>query len=168
LGRARLVQARILQSEFINQSVKSRPDRLAAVLQIKTGKLEKAQQAFQDVVRYADPRTSVAAMTYLSESYAHYVDSLRKMEVTGDIKKEELAALRKELENLAMPIEDKRVDVLNEALSAAKRLELRDGSIAKIQQEINRLNMKRSPSNSIAIQIPPPMLPRQIQTLGGR
>lgn len=168
LGRARLVQARILQSEFVNQSVKSRVDRLATVLQLKTGRLEKAQQAFQDVVRYGDPKTSVAALTYLSESYGHYVDSLRKLEIVGDVKNEEIQALRKELESLAMPIEDKRVDVLNEALNAAKRLELRDGSIAKIQMEINRLNMKRAPSNAIAIQVPPPMLPKQIQTLGGR
>jgi hypothetical protein len=170
MARARLIQARILQAEFVAQSVKARPDRLATVLQLKTARLEKAQQAFQDVARMGDPKTGIEAMIHLNESFGHYVDSLRKLDIVGEISKSDLDALRKELESLAMPIEDKRVDVLAEALKAAKRLDLRDGSIARIQIEINRLNMKRAPANQIVIQVPPPMIPRlnrsPQQTLG--
>lgn len=170
LARGRTVQAKILQKEFVAQSVKSRGDRLAAVLQIKTEKLDKTTQAFQDVIRFGDAKTSVGALRSMAACYGHYVDSVRGLELVGEYTKEELAALKKELENLSLPMEDKRVDTLQDALKLAKRLELRDGSISEIQSELNSLNMKRTLSNAVQIKLPDIMLPKfnvMVPSIGG-
>lgn len=167
LARARMVQAQILEREFISQSVKSRGDRIAAVLQIKTEKLDKAQAGYQDVVRFGDPVTGLNALKRLASCYGHFVDSIRGLQLIGEYTKEEIAALRKELEDLTLPMEDRRADVLSEAMKLAKKLELRDSGIAEIQTELNKVNMRRTPSQALVLKIPEAWLPKANTSMGG-
>lgn len=164
-SRARLIQAKILEKEFMSQSVKSRGERLAMVLQIKTEKLDKATSAYQDVIRYGDGVAAVEALRGMANSYGHYVEALRTIELVGEYSKEELSALRSELENLSLPVEDKRIDTLQQALKQAKRIDIRDGTVGDIQAEINKLNMKRSVSNTMQIKLPEPQLPKFVRPL---
>lgn len=167
LARARMVQAQILEREFISQSVKSRGDRIAAVLQIKTEKLDKAQAGYQDVVRFGDPVTGLSALKRLASCYGHFVESIRGLQLVGEYTKEEIAALRKELEDLTLPMEDRRADVLSEAMKLAKKLELRDSGIAEIQAELNKVNMRRTPSQALVLKVPEAWLPKANSSMGG-
>ena len=140
-AEARLVQARILADEFKSQSIMTTPDRLTYILQIKTERLDKAQRAFNDVIRYKNSKSSVSALHELGRCYDHYVKSLKGLKVKGHIPEKELKALRSELDRLTLPMEDKAAETLNEALKLARKIGLRDGSIAEIQKNLNELNM---------------------------
>ncbi len=167
LAQARTVQAKILEKEFTTQSVKTRGERLALVLQIKTEKLDKVVQAYQDVIRYGDVKTSVAALRRLAACYGHYIEAMRGIELVGEYSAQEIAALKKELENISLPMEDKRAETLQEALKQAKRLELHDGSIAEIQNDLNYLNMKRKVSSAAPIKLPEVLVPKFNASSGG-
>lgn len=140
-ARARYIQAQILEEEFTKQSVKSKADRLAIVIGIKTEKLEKAQQAYQATIKYGDPKVSLKAMKRLAACYTHYVSSLRNMPMPEGLSPQEQEALRTELHRLAIPLEEKGVDTIAQALESAKSLGLRDSSVADLQAELDRVNM---------------------------
>ncbi len=160
-AQARLVQAQILKEEFDRQSVKSRPERLAAVLGIKTNKLDKAQRAFQSAISYGDPEVSVKSLIGLAECYQAYTKSLRTLELVGKLNKQDKKAIKSELENLALPMEDKYVESLSEAMKVAKKLNLRDGSIGVIQTMLDKVNLKKVAHPNYVIHRPGLMLPKE-------
>lgn len=140
-ARARYIQAQILEDEFTKQSVKAKADRLATVIAIKTEKLDKAQQAYQSTIKYGDPKTSLMAMKRLAACYTTYVNSLRNMPMPEGLNPQEQEALKAELQKLVIPLEEKGVDTIAQALESAKQMGLRDGSVADLQAELDRVNM---------------------------
>lgn len=137
---ARLYQARVLDVEFRNQSVKSKVERVALVLQMKTEKLSKAQVAFQSAANYGDPVVTATAYRELANSYMHYVEALRAMPVPTGIAPEEEAIFRDEIVKLAMPMEEKALETKMLALKQAKAAKLRDGTILTLAKEVDRMN----------------------------
>ena len=143
-SRARFVQAQILDQEFISQSVKAKADRIAMVLAIKTEKLEKAQTAYQQAIKYGDPRVAIQAFVKLANAYGNYAKSIRAIKLSEDVSPTDAQAFYDEMENLAIPMEEKEVESLQEALKQSKRLSLRDDSIQKIQIQLDELNKQTS------------------------
>ncbi|MGE3973511.1 MAG: tol-pal system YbgF family protein, partial [Bdellovibrionales bacterium] len=144
LATARYLQAQILEMEFKNQSIVTTPEKLSFLLKIKTEKLEKVLSAYQEVIRYGDPQKSVLAMRELGLCYDHYVKQIRNLRFTKALPKHEMAALQEELEKVIVPMEDKAVETLAQAVQQAKRFNLRDGTIAKIQIDLNAINLGTS------------------------
>jgi tetratricopeptide (TPR) repeat protein len=139
-GMARLYQARVLDNEFRNQSVKSKIDRLNVVLQMKTEKLSKVQVAYQSAANYGDPVVTAMAYRELANSYMHYVEALRNMPLPTGIAPEEETVFRDEIAKLATPMEEKALDTKMLALQQAKAGKLRDGTVLEVQKEVDRLN----------------------------
>jgi tetratricopeptide (TPR) repeat protein len=156
LARARFVQAQVLADEFEKQSVKTRLDRVATVLALKTEKLEKAQKAYQSTVFYGDAETSVKALHSLSMCYLHYVEAIRNLQLSDQMSAQERVAFKNEIEKLAIPMEEKGIDSLAQALEAAKKFQLQDGTVASLQNELDHLNMKKT--NLEVGALPPPTL----------
>ena len=139
-ARARFIQAEILEQEFLHQSVKARAERIAVVLALKTEKLEKAQKAYQAAIQYGDPEISVKSLEKLSDLYSHYVESLRQMPSPAGLEAAEEAAFRQEMEKLAIPLEEKSVETLAQALASAQKMRLRNGSVAQLQSKLNKVS----------------------------
>lgn len=158
-AKARYIQAEILAQEFYRQSLKAQVDRVATVLALKTEKLEKAQQAYQAAIKFGDPRVSVLALEKLSDLYTHYVSALREMPTPGGLEAKEGVAFRQEMEKLAIPLEEKSVDTLAQALSTAQKLKLRDGSVAHLQLKLNRANMVKEEVLDLKLRAPAAVLP---------
>lgn len=167
-AKARFIQAQILDEEFDRQSVKSQIDRFTTVFAIKTEKLEKAQQAYQSAIRYGDPKVAVQALVHLSKLYEKYVKTLKQMPIPGGLPESEVASFKLEMEKLAMPMEEKGVDTMAEALSQAKRLKFRDGTIAKVQVELDRLNMINNKTEVLPLVPPRILLPKYFKKVVGR
>jgi tetratricopeptide (TPR) repeat protein len=142
MAGARFIQARVLDKEFKDQSLKTSPERLTLVLKMKTEKLEKAQSAFREVIKYGDPEYIVYALRDLALCYDHYVKAVRNIQFTKPVPKEDMDALQAELEKVTVPMEDKAVETISQAVTHAKKFELRDGTIAKVQNIMNELNMR--------------------------
>ncbi len=159
LAMARVIQARILEKEFIAQSVKARADRLATVLSLKTEKLEKTQQAYQSAIGYGDPEVSVEALERLSSLYNHYVAALRRLAPPPQLSPKEMEQLTNELEQLAIPLEEKGVESLSQALALAVKAEMRTGVIQRLRQGLEKLNHRKSNLLSVHPGEPPLSLP---------
>lgn len=158
-AKARFIQAEILEDEFIRQSVKTSASRVAMVLAIKTEKLEKAQSAFQAVMRYGDSKMSVEAMKKLASCYAHYVEALRTMPTPRGLNKEEEQMFRAEIQRLAIPLEEKSVETIAQALESAKKMDLRDGSVAELQSQLDEVNMKKDAAIDLPLSDPMMVVP---------
>ncbi|MES2964254.1 MAG: tetratricopeptide repeat protein [Bdellovibrionota bacterium] len=160
LARARFVQASVLEDEYRRQSVKTRVDRIGIVLAIKTEKLEKAQKAFQSTAKYGDPGMSVRALRSLGNLYIDYAKTVREMTVVAHLPDADQKAFKAEIEQLAVPMEEKGIEAMGQALEAAKKAKLRDGQIAEIQLAVNKLNMKNDPSPAVQVKAPAIYVPK--------
>ncbi len=142
IAGARYIQAKILDKEFQDQSIVTSPERLTLVLKMKTEKLEKAQAAFRDVIRHSDAEYVVKSLRDLSLCYDHYVKVVRNIRFTKPLPKEEMDSLQDELEKVTVPMEDKAVETISQAIAQAKKFGLRDGTIAQLQNILNNLNLR--------------------------
>ncbi len=142
LAQARLAQAKILEKEFVASSIKAKPERLSMVLAIKSEKLDHAQKAYQDVIAFKDKPTAIEALIHLAKCYESFSASLNQIEAPADAPVADQKKFLHEIENLALPIEEKNAETLQIALKQAKSLKLRDDTVAKIQTELDRLSKK--------------------------
>ena len=139
LGQSRLIQAKILEKEFDQAGVKAKPDRLSMVLAIKTEKLEHAQRAYQEAIAFGDKPTAIEALVRLAKCYEKYSAALNTIEAPADATPADQKKFKEEIENMALPIEEKNAETLQVALKQAKDLQLHDETVASIQGELNRL-----------------------------
>lgn len=120
-AKARLIQAQILEKEFVETRTKTTVDRLALVLSIKTEKLDKAQTAFLSAAKIAkDPNIKFEALQGLGRIYTNYVDTVGHPELKGELSAEDKNALYAELGRLTGPILDKKIDIEKQLKKLAK------------------------------------------------
>lgn len=113
-AEARLIQARVLEKELAQQSVKAREEKFATVLGLKTEKLDKAQTAYVTALKMSkDPYQQLEAMRGIDRCYGNYIEALTSMPLPASLKPDEQQQLRGELAKLISPIQDKKND--NEA-----------------------------------------------------
>lgn len=139
-ARMRMVQAKVLEQEFLKQSVKAHAERVATVLALKTEKLSKAQEAFQDAIKYGDSRVSIEAFEHLNACYVHYVKALKEMPIPAGLTEADSKAFRAELERLVIPLEEKSVDAINQALNFTRKQNYLDGTVARLERKLADLN----------------------------
>lgn len=153
LGKARMIQAEILFREYRSQSVKARADKLGVVLALKTEKLEKAQKAFQSAARMGDAVVAVQSLARLSDLYSDYGSALKSMPLPKDIPESDQKALRSEIENLILPMEEKGVEALAQAIELNRKSQAFSGLAARMQLRMNQLNLVREPSSALRDQL---------------
>lgn len=166
-ARARMVQASVLEDEFLTQSVKARPDRIALVLGLKTEKLDKVQRAYQDVGHYGDATYSIKALQKLARCYGHFVSALKNFDVLGEIDPQDMKQLKSEIDKLMSPLEEKQVETLLLAQKQAKRAELHNGMISEIQVDLNKVNLQTTDAIQTSVQVPSAALPHFSTIIGG-
>lgn len=158
-ARARLIQARILADEYRRQSIKSRLDRIALVLQIKTEKLSKAQQAYQSAARYGDPRIAVVAQAELGDLYADYAKSMRDIPVPSGVAENEVEIFRSEMVKLAIPMEEKAFESRQLAYQQAKSIGLQDKVMAELERHLGRSGVTDENQSLVNFDSPDLILP---------
>lgn len=157
-ARLRLVTAKILEQEFMKASVKSRAERVGTVLAIKTEKLNKAQEAFQAAIKYGDARVSVESFERLYGLYSSYVKALKEMSPSG-LNADDAKAFRAEIDNLVIPLEEKSIDTLAQAVKFARSQAFLDGTAARLESELNKLNQQVNPNLLPEVEKPDIALP---------
>jgi TolA-binding protein/tetratricopeptide (TPR) repeat protein len=159
-ARARLLQARVLEDEYRSQSVKARVDRIGIVLAIKTEKLEKAQKAYQSAAKMGDPSIAIESQSKLAELYIDYSKTVRAMKLPADVPEADQKAFAQEIEQIALPMEEKGIEALSQAVDAAKKTARLDGLAGELQRRLDRLNMKAdSGSEKITVEPLPRVVP---------
>jgi tetratricopeptide (TPR) repeat protein len=109
-AESRYIQARILEQEFIAQSVKvSSEDRLALVLNIKTEKLDKALTAYNSASKMTkDANLTVKILEGLDRCYNHFVTALKNMPLPASLAEADQKTLRQEIDKIVAPIVSKK------------------------------------------------------------
>lgn len=158
-ARARFLQARILEDEYRGQSVKARVERIGIVLALKTEKLEKAQKAYQSAARMGDNGVAVESFAKLGDLYIDYARTVKSMKLPADVPESDQQAFSKEIETIAMPMEEKGIEALSQAIDAARKSARLDGLAGGLQYKLDRLNMKPESTIKIEVDALPPMVP---------
>lgn len=123
-AEARLIQAKILEKEFVSQSVKTREDKLALVLAMKTEKLDKSFTAYSSAIKMAKvEKVQIAGLQGIDRLYSHFVDSISNMPLPDSLTPDDQKALKTELAKLVKPFEEKRKNNL-EKLNQLSKLSL--------------------------------------------
>ncbi len=160
-AKARYIQANILSKEFTNQSVKSsQAERIAIVLSLKTEKLDKAQRAYQDVLRYKEAETTAKSLHEVAVLYGHYAKSIRSIKLPEGVPEKDAKAFYAEMENLAIPMEEKEVEALQDAFKTIVKLNVYDGTLGKVRSRLDEINNKRNPAAILEVVVPKVLLPR--------
>ena len=112
-AEARLIQAFVLEKEFIDQSVKARESKFASVLAAKTEKFDKAFTAFSTTIKMSkSDKIQTEALQGIDRIYIHFIESISTMPIPSTLAEEEKVALREELIKITQPFQDKRKDNL--------------------------------------------------------
>jgi tetratricopeptide (TPR) repeat protein len=130
-AESRYIQARILEQEFIAQSVKvSSEDRLALVLNIKTEKLDKALTAYNSASKMTkDAGLTVKILEGLDRCYSHFVSSLKSMPLPSTLAEADQKTLRSEIDKIVAPIERKKEENFQALLIVQSKATSTDQSI---------------------------------------
>lgn len=161
-AKARFIQAKILFDEFEKQSLKSQIERVALVISLKTGKLEKAQNALQSTIRYEDPEMTIQSMIVLADLYSTFVTQMKEIPIPNGLPDADADSFRSEMNNLIFPMEDKVIESLNQAKAAAIKLNFYDGTLALIQSKIDKFNMKPSVRHMASVTEPQIVVPKPV------
>lgn len=157
---ARFYQGMILEDELRSQSLKSKPERIAMVLQLKTQKLERVQNAYDSVVKMGFAKVGLMAMKRLGECYLHYAEAVRGIDIPAGAAPEDIKTFRAELEQLAMPMEDKGLQTLNAALNEAKKANLYSSMVEEIRNSLSKATNQDKPTYVIKVTPPGLVIPQ--------
>lgn len=105
-ARARILQAKVLESELMQQRVKSSLARLQNVLAIKLERLSKAQEAYVSALKISSEPTIVkVASEGLRRCFEHSIHALKNLEVKDELTPEEKKILDEQIQTLVAPLE---------------------------------------------------------------
>lgn len=140
-AEARLIQARILEKELIQQSVKAREEKFALVLAMKTEKLDKAQTAYLTALKMSkDPYQQLEALRGIDRCYGNFIESLLSMPLPASLTFEDQSALRAEIAKMIAPIQYKK----NENESKLTILAANKGQSATMERNFASLRVDQT------------------------
>jgi tetratricopeptide (TPR) repeat protein len=107
-AEARLIQAKILESEFVSQSVRSREDKMAMVIAMKTEKLDKSFTAYSSAIKMAkNEKIQVEGLQGITRLYSHFISSIGDMPMPETLSPTDQQALKSELAKVVQPFTEK-------------------------------------------------------------
>lgn len=123
----------------------------------KSKMLASVQASYQAATKGGDAFTTVNSLVGLAGLYQGFVSSLTAIEGPSSFGEDEKMALQDELSNVVFPFEEKAVETIDTALKFARKADLRDGSVGKVQRILDNLNMKKRNISSIETYLPGPV-----------
>jgi tetratricopeptide (TPR) repeat protein len=138
-SEARLIQAEILEKEFIDQSIKSSLERLPLVLSLKTEKLDKAQTAYLSAARMtSNLALQLRALEGLQRLYQDYVTALSVDKIRTELSSTDREALQAELAKLTDPFRTKQKETEEKIADLKKKQSLASRATLDARSQIDR------------------------------
>jgi len=107
-------------------------------LAAKQRALQKLEKQYVDVLSSGSGEWGIAALTRIGLAYADFARNIIESPNPSGLDEEQLAMYRGELENLALPLEDKASEALEKALGKAYELSIYNEWTVAAQEQINR------------------------------
>jgi TolA-binding protein len=116
----------------------SRVASLQKDLASKQAELQRLEKAYMEVLSTGSGEWGIAALTRLGLAYADFARNILESPDPPGLDEELLATYRGELENLALPLEDKATEALEKGLEKAYELSIYNEWTLAAQEQINR------------------------------
>ena len=129
---------------------------------------------YQRSISTGGSREAIKALIGLSNLYLSYVKSLNSIQFDQGMAEKDIEALKEQISELSFPIEDQSVETVNEAFKLAKKISIRDGSIGKIFDLFNKVNLTEKPKMEVEVLFPKISTPKVLSratasaAIGGR
>jgi TolA-binding protein len=107
-------------------------------LAAKQQSMQKLEKAYTDVLATGSGQWGIAALTRIGLAYADFARNIIESPDPAGLDEEQTAMYRSELENLALPLEDKATEALEKALGKAYELSLYNEWTLAAQEQVNR------------------------------
>ncbi len=107
-------------------------------LAAKQQSIQKLEKAYVDVLGTGSGEWGIAALTRIGLAYADFARNILESPDPAGLDEEQTAMYRAELENLALPLEDKATEALEKALGKAYELSLYNEWTLAAQDQVNR------------------------------
>ncbi|HEX8820498.1 MAG TPA: tetratricopeptide repeat protein [Archangium sp.] len=107
-------------------------------LAAKQQAIQKLEKAYTDVATIGAGEWTLASVTRIGLAYADFARNILESPDPAGLDEEQLAMYRGELENLALPLEDKSTEALEKALAKAYELSLYNEWTLAAQEQVNR------------------------------
>ena len=107
-------------------------------LTAKQQSMQKLEKAYVDVLGTGSGEWGIAALTRIGLAYADFARNILESPDPAGLDEEQTAMYRAELENLALPLEDKATEALEKALGKAYELSLYNEWTLAAQDQVNR------------------------------
>jgi tetratricopeptide (TPR) repeat protein len=107
-------------------------------LAAKQQAIQRLEKAYTDVLATGSGEWGIAALTRVGLAYSDFARNILESPDPAGLDEEQLAMYRSELENLALPLEDKATEALEKALGKAYELALYNEWTLAAQEQVNR------------------------------
>jgi hypothetical protein len=107
-------------------------------LAAKQQSIQKLEKAYIDVLATGSGEWGIAALTRIGLAYSDFARNILESPDPAGLDEEQKAMYRGELENLALPLEDKATEALEKALGKAYELALYNEWTLAAQEQVNR------------------------------
>jgi cellulose synthase operon protein C len=129
----------------------TRVNTLRGDLLAKQRELQRVESAYTQVLSVGSGEWGIAALTRLGLAYADFARNVLASPDPQGLDEEQLALYREELQNLALPLEDKATEALEAALGKAHELSLYGEWTRAAQEQLERYR----PGTWPQVQVPP-------------
>lgn len=129
-AEARLIQAEILEKEFVSQSVKTTESKFAMVLSMKTEKLDKAYTAYTSTIKMSkNTKIHEQALRGIDRLYTNFIEAVSSMPLPASLSTAEQSALRTELAKMTTPFVAKKLENIEKIKAISKNVDSVDAII---------------------------------------
>jgi TolA-binding protein len=159
-AHARYLEGELLFRDFERVKLASDPKRLKRTLDEKSGLLEKAKQAYVDVVTFNDPEWATAALYRIGDAYEKFAKALRGAPVPKELNADEQQVYRDELEKVVIVVEEKSIDAYKSGYQKALQLGVYNEFTQKLRAALGRMSDQEFPPEAEARTRPAAAEPR--------
>ncbi len=116
----------------------SRVSTIRRDLAAKQREIQKVEKAYAEVLAIGSGEWGIAALTRIGLAYSDFARNIIDSPDPKGLDEDQLAMYRGELENLALPLEDKSTEALEKALEKAYELAIYNEWTLAAQDQVNR------------------------------
>jgi cellulose synthase operon protein C len=129
-AEARLIQAEILEKEFVSQSVKTTESKFSLVLSMKTEKLDKAYTAYTSTIKMSkNTKIHEQALRGIDRLYTHFIEAIANMPLPLSLSAADQTALKSELGKMTAPFVVKKLENVEKIKEISKNVDSVDAVI---------------------------------------
>lgn len=144
-AEARYLQGELVHERFAAAKLDPRPAKLGASLEKKAKLLAEAKNVYLDVLTFAAPEWSTAALLRVGESYEGFAKSLREYPMPKGLSEAEQDAYTEQLDTFALAFEEEAIGAYRSGYQKALELGIYNAHTRKIREALGRLSSQEYP-----------------------